>query len=69
MASMSSGASESDEDLPIEDSLLLCARRGQTDIIRDILSSKKNGKLDVDVNCKGTCITLMRKYCAIIREK
>ena len=47
--------SESDvEDIPIEESLLLCARRGQLRIIQDILSSKKDGKIDVDINCKGT---------------
>jgi len=54
ITTMSSGASESDDEVPIEDSLLLCARRGQTEIIRDILSSNKNGKVEVDINCKGT---------------
>ncbi|XP_052761403.1 oxysterol-binding protein-related protein 1-like [Mya arenaria] len=51
---MSSGASESEEEISIEESLLLCARRGQTNIIHDILQSKKQGTVQLNINCKGS---------------
>ncbi|XP_053383205.1 oxysterol-binding protein-related protein 1-like isoform X3 [Mercenaria mercenaria] len=49
-----SEADSPEEDISLEESLLLCSRRGQVDIIRDILQSRKEGKVDVDINCKGT---------------
>ncbi|KAH3896819.1 hypothetical protein DPMN_021001 [Dreissena polymorpha] len=50
---MSEGTSESDDDISLEESLLLCARRGQTSIIGDILQSEQAGTVHVDINCKG----------------
>ena len=45
--------SEGEESFPLEETLLLCARRGQAAIIRDLLKSRKEGKIEVDINCKG----------------
>jgi len=50
---MSSATSESDEELSLEESLLVCSRRGQTRILEDILQSRKDGTIHVDINCKG----------------
>ncbi|XP_060562963.1 oxysterol-binding protein-related protein 1-like isoform X2 [Ruditapes philippinarum] len=49
-----SGTESTDEEISLEESLLLCSRRGQANIIRDILQSKKEGKVDLDINCKGS---------------
>ena len=51
--SMAEVDSETDEEVSLEDTLLLCARRGQYSVIEDILSSRKDGKIDLDINCKG----------------
>jgi len=50
---MSSATSESEEELSLEESLLACSRRGQTRILEDILQSRKDGTIHVDINCKG----------------
>ena len=44
---------ETDDSIPLEETLLLCTRRGQTAIISDILKSRNDGKLEIDINCKG----------------
>ncbi|KAH3826289.1 hypothetical protein DPMN_128188 [Dreissena polymorpha] len=53
----SEGSSEStpefDADFSLEESLLLCARRGQTNIIGDILQSGQAVTVHVDINRKG----------------
>ncbi|KAL4218204.1 Oxysterol-binding protein-related protein 1 [Mactra antiquata] len=43
-----------EEEISLEESLLQCARRGQASIIDDILKSRKDGKIEVDINCKGS---------------
>jgi len=50
---MSSITSESEEELPLEESLLVCSRRGQSRILEDILQNRKDGTIRVDINCKG----------------
>ena len=45
--------SDPDDEIPLEETLLICARRGQATIINDILKSRKEGKICVDINCKG----------------
>ena len=62
---MSSATPESEEELSLEESWLVCSRRGQTRILEDILQSRKDGTIHVDINCKGllsyslhTCCTL-----------
>ena len=55
--------SDPEDDIPLEETLLLCARRGQASIISDVLKSRKEGKIEVNINCKGNKMAKQRKYC------
>ena len=54
--------SDTDNDIPLEETLLLCARRGQANIISDVLKSKKEGKIEVDINCKGRTDKVVKRW-------
>jgi len=62
---MSSATSESEEELSLEESLLVCSRRGQTRILEDILQSRKDGTIHVDINCKGSLSYSLGTRCTL----
>ncbi|XP_066269072.1 oxysterol-binding protein-related protein 1-like isoform X6 [Branchiostoma lanceolatum] len=45
--------SHSDHDMGPKDMLLHCARNGKIELVEDLLKSRHEGKLHLDVNCKG----------------
>jgi len=62
---MSSATSESEEELSLEESLLVCSRRGQTRILEDILQSRKDGTIHIDINCKGLLSYSLSTRCTL----
>lgn len=46
-------AKEVNPGLEAEESLLYSARHGELQVVKALLDAKKEGKLRLDINCKG----------------
>lgn len=44
---------EEDPGVEAEESLLYSARHGELSVVKALLDAKKEGKLTLDINCKG----------------